>query len=143
IESWPVAALKSYIGHSLASSAGDQLCASLGVWRYGILPGILSTEAVADDVHREHLDFLLQHREVGPEGMDAVLINSKGFGGNNASASILAPHIALRMLEKRHGSAAMKAYRGKNEGVQEHQQRYDDSVIERRAETIYRFDYQV
>ena len=143
IAAWPVAALKSYIGHSLASSAGDQLCASLGVWRYGIIPGILSTEAIAEDVHQSHLDFLLQHREVGPQGMDAVLINSKGFGGNNASASILAPHIALRMLEKKHGAAALKNYRSKNETVQAQQQQYDEASIARRADTIYRFDYQV
>lgn len=143
IAAWPVAALKSYIGHSLASSAGDQLCASLGVWRYGIIPGILSTEAIAEDVHQNNVEFLLQHREVGPEGMDAVLINSKGFGGNNASASILAPHIAMRMLEKKHGAAALKSYRSKNEAVQAHQQAYDEATIARRTDTIYRFDYQV
>lgn len=143
IDAWPVAALKSYIGHSLASSAGDQLCASLGVWRYGIIPGIVSTDKVAEDVNQGNLDFLLQHREVGARGMDAVLINSKGFGGNNASASILAPHVALRMLEKKHGVAAMNAYRNRNEAVLENQQQYDNAAIARRAETIYRFDYQV
>ena len=42
IRDWPVAAIKSYLGHSLASSAGDQLTASLGVWSDGIIPGILT-----------------------------------------------------------------------------------------------------
>tara|TARA_R100001377_G_scaffold71742_1_gene47423 strand:- start:612 stop:2528 length:1917 start_codon:yes stop_codon:yes gene_type:complete len=143
IAHWPIAALKSYIGHSLASSAGDQLSASLGMWRYGIIPGIASTEAIAADVYQDNLDFLLEHRDVGNEGMDAVLINSKGFGGNNATASILAPHIALRMLEKKHGKAKMSAYAQKNEAVLEHVQRYDEAAIAGTAQSIYRFDHNV
>jgi len=143
IEHWPVAALKSYIGHSLASSAGDQLSASLGLWRYGIIPGILATEAIATDVHQDNLDFLLEHREVGTQGMDAVLINSKGFGGNNATASVLAPHIALKMLARKHGKAKMAEHGHKNQAVQEHMQRYDDAAIAGSAETIYRFDHNV
>ncbi len=143
IAHWPIAALKSYIGHSLASSAGDQLSASLGMWRYGIIPGIASTESIAADVNQDNLDFLLEHRDVGNEGMDAVLINSKGFGGNNATASILAPHIALRMLEKKHGTAKISAYAQKNEAVQEHVQRYDEAAIAGTAQSIYRFDHNV
>lgn len=143
IEHWPIAALKSYIGHSLASSAGDQLSASLGLWQYGIIPGILSTESIAHDVHQENLDFLLAHREVGVQGMDAVLINSKGFGGNNATASILAPHIAHRMLEKKHGKTKMSEYANKNESVLAHMKRYDETAIAGTAETIYRFDHNV
>lgn len=143
ISHWPVAALKSYIGHSLASSAGDQLSASLGQWRYGIIPGIFATESIAADVYQENLDFLLEHRDVGSQGMDAVLINSKGFGGNNATASILAPHIALRMLEKKHGKAKMNAYAQKNEAVQAHMHNYDEAAIAGTAQTIYRFDHNV
>ncbi len=143
IDAWPVAALKSYIGHSLATSAGDQLSASLGVWQYGIIPGILSTEAIAEDVYQDNLAFMLQHRDVGKEGMDAVLINSKGFGGNNATASVLAPHIALQMLTRKHGVAAMKDYQKRNEAVKAHLQGYDDAAIAGQAETIYRFDHQV
>ncbi len=37
IDSWPVAAIKSYVGHSMSAAAGDQLIASLGVWQYGWL----------------------------------------------------------------------------------------------------------
>lgn len=143
IAAWPIAALKSYIGHSLATSAGDQLSASLGLWRYGIIPGIASTQAIADDVHTDNLDFLLQHREVGNTGMDAVLLNSKGFGGNNATASVLAPHITMKMLEKKHGKAAMQAYALRNEAVQEHAQAYDKATIAKQSEVIYRFDHHV
>jgi len=143
ITHWPVAALKAYIGHSLASSAGDQLACSLGLWQYGIIPGILTTDRIADDVHQEHLDFVLQHRDVGTTGMDAVLLNSKGFGGNNATASILAPHITLKMLEKKHGKASMQDYTKRNEAVLQACQDYDTASIAGAVETIYRFDHNV
>jgi len=143
IKNWPVTALKSYIGHSLASSSADQLVSSLGVWKYGIIPGILSTEQIADDVHQENLEFLLQHKQVGAAGMDAVLLNSKGFGGNNATASILAPHIASRMLEKKHGKAALKNWQQRNESVMEKSAAYDQATIEGRTTAIYKFDNNV
>lgn len=143
IPNWPVAALKAQIGHSLASSAGDQLAGALGLWRYGILPGILSTDRIADDVHVANLDFLLQHRDVGREGMDAVLINSKGFGGNNATASILAPHVALKMLEKKHGRERMLEHARRNEGVLAATQAYDEGMTAGTIAPIYRFDHQV
>jgi acetoacetyl-[acyl-carrier protein] synthase len=143
ISRWPVTALKSYIGHSLASSSADQLVSSLGVWKYGIIPGILSTEQIADDVHQDNLEFLLQHKEVGSSGMDAVLLNSKGFGGNNASASVLAPHIALRMLSRKHGKAALSAWQQRNESVTQKAADYDQATIEGRTTAIYRFDHNV
>jgi acetoacetyl-[acyl-carrier protein] synthase len=143
IENWPVAAIKSYIGHSIGSASGDQLSASLGTWSDGIIPGILTVDEIADDVHQQNLDFLLQHSEVGPEGMDAVLINSKGFGGNNASASILAPHVVQRMLGKRHGSEKLKQYKQRHEQVQEQSADHDRAAMEGINNTIYRFDHGV
>jgi len=140
---WPVAAVKTYLGHSLASASADQLVSSLGVWKYGIIPGITATEAIADDVHQQHLDFLLQHREVGATGMDAVVINAKGFGGNNASASILAPHITEKMLKRRHGEQAFKQWQHKQEAVQERSRDYDEQAQRGMAGLIYRFDHQV
>lgn len=143
IQGWPIAAVKSYIGHSLASSSGDQLAASMGVWAEGIIPGILTVDEIADDVAHGSIDFLLQHREVGREAMDAVIINSKGFGGNNASASILAPHIVERMLAKRHGEKAMTQYKSRQEQVAEATLDYDNSTLAGENRTIYKFDNNV
>ncbi|PCJ25606.1 MAG: beta-ketoacyl synthase [SAR86 cluster bacterium] len=143
IQDWPITAIKSYIGHSLASSAGDQLAASLGIWSDGIIPGILTVDEIAEDVHQQKTDFLMQHKEVGSEGMDAVIINSKGFGGNNASASILAPHIVEKMLLKRHGSKALSNYKTVNESVKENTAAYDCAAMEGDNQTIYRFDHNV
>ncbi len=143
IQHWPVAAVKSYIGHSLASSSGDQIAASLGVWAEGIIPGILTVDEIADDVSHSNVDFLLQHKDVGKQSMDAVIINSKGFGGNNASASMLAPHIVEKMLTKRHGEKAISKYKSRNESVAQASLEYDTSTQEGENRTIYKFDHNV
>jgi len=75
--------------------------------------------------------------------IDATIINSKGFGGNNASASILAPHIVEKMLEKRHGANALKDYKKRNEQVVDKMAAYDQAMIEGRNNTIYKFDHNV
>jgi acetoacetyl-[acyl-carrier protein] synthase len=143
IDNWRVAAIKCYLGHSLAVSAGDQLMASLGVWKYGRIPGIVTVDKLADDVHASNLNFLLNHTEVGPQGMDAVLMNAKGFGGNNATGSILAPHVTEQMLAKKHGAAAMTEYRRRNQNVAEAAANYDRETIAGKTSPIYRFDHNV
>ena len=75
--------------------------------------------------------------------MDAVLINSKGFGGNNASASILAPHVTRQMLAKRHGRKALSAHAQRNEVVSSRAQDYDTASSAGTNGTIYRFDHNV
>ena len=85
----------------------------------------------------------MAHRELGSEYIDATVINSKGFGGNNASASILAPHVVESMLEKRHGTAALNNYKKRNEKVNEQSIIYDKESIEGVNNTIYKFDHNV
>ena len=143
IRGWPVGAVKSRLGHSIAAAAGDQLLTGLGVWQDGVLPGILTTDTVAADVVHSRLDFLLQHRVVDPQQMDAMLINSKGFGGNNASASILAPRVTHAMLLRRHGQQAKQRYRERNTKVKESTAAYVEATNRGENRTIYRFDHQV
>ena len=143
IESWPVAAVKCYLGHSQGTAGGDQLSTSLGTWAYGYIPGITTTPAFASDVHQSNLLLSNQHLEVGREGMDAVLLNSKGFGGNNASAPVLAPHIARQMLLKRHGADAMLAYDRRREQVTYAAQQYDEDATKGIARPIYLYDHNV
>ncbi|MEK9822616.1 MAG: beta-ketoacyl synthase [Gammaproteobacteria bacterium] len=139
IEKWPVAAIKAYIGHSLACASADQLVASLGVWHDGIIPGIVTSETIADDVHIDNLDFMLEHREIDPTAVDSVFINSKGFGGNNATAAVLAPHITRQMLERKHGKDALVQHAKLNEAVNERIAAYDDSMIAGENSAIYQF----
>jgi acetoacetyl-[acyl-carrier protein] synthase len=143
IRSWPVSAVKAYLGHSQGTAGGDQLFASLGVWKYGIIPGLTTTPAIAEDVHTSNLNLPLDHLNVGAEGMDSVLINAKGFGGNNASAAILAPHVVEQMLSKRHGEAVMNAWRQRREQVREQAEAYNQLAINGEARPIYLYDHNV
>ena len=91
IKKWPVSAIKSYLGHSMAPASGDQLIASLGTWNSGVIPGIHSTDSLAEDVYSEHLDILLENKTEEKDFFKGCFLNAKGFGGNNASAFILSP----------------------------------------------------
>lgn len=121
IDAWPVAAIKSYVGHSMGTAPADQLVASLGVWQYGWIPGIKTIESIADDVHHSNLNILTDHKFAGEKGEDykAVIINAKGFGGNNASGLVLSPQQTMTMLGKKYGAQAMARYADKNDTVRQ------------------------
>ncbi|WP_444901868.1 beta-ketoacyl synthase [Microbulbifer sp. SSSA007] len=139
IEKWPVCAVKAFVGHTVAAASGDQLITALGIFDKGILPGILTTDRIADDVHQENLDFSLEHVERDPRSLDLALLNSKGFGGNNATAAVLSPHLTRNMIEKRHGKKSVSHYRKSNEAVIERAQAYDAEASRGELNTIYRF----
>ena len=139
IQSWPVAAIKAYVGHSMAPASADQLGAVLGVWNDGWLPGITTIDHIADDVAQSNLNLPMQHLELDPQTQDAALINAKGFGGNNATGVILSPITAHKMLAKRWGSKAISAYQHKAEAVQAHADAYDAQMQAEPIESIYKF----
>jgi acetoacetyl-[acyl-carrier protein] synthase len=114
IKQWPVVAIKAFIGHSQGSAAGDQLASALGSFAHGLLPGIPTLDAVADDVYAERLRFFTTPQAFTA---DAAFINAKGFGGNNATGVVLSPEVTERLLTKRHGSAAIEAWKGRREAV--------------------------
>jgi acetoacetyl-[acyl-carrier protein] synthase len=143
IHNWPVAAIKCYVGHSMAVASGDQLANTLGVWQYGIIPGIATIDAVADDVLASHLRLSPSHLDCGVGNLDAAFINAKGFGGNNATALALAPHVAAQLLERKHGVKHMAAWRQKVEKTRAQAAAYDRDVTAGNAEVIYRFDHEV
>lgn len=143
IGNWPVAAVKCYLGHSQGTAGGDQLSTSLGTWKYGYIPGIVTTPEFADDVHQSNLHLSNQHIEVGAEGMDAVLLNSKGFGGNNASAPVLAPHVVKTMLSKRYSREQLNAYQDKLEQTRQVAAAYDQAALRGEAKPIYLYDNNV
>jgi acetoacetyl-[acyl-carrier protein] synthase len=143
IESWPVTALKSYLGHSIACAGADQLAMTLGVWKHGIIPGILTTRELADDVSSKNLDILLQHKQVDPLALDSAILNAKGFGGNNATASILSPAVTQRMLEKRHGKKALAQWQHGNEKVAAATEQYHYLCSHQHIEPMYHYDHDV
>jgi acetoacetyl-[acyl-carrier protein] synthase len=143
IENWPVAAIKCFVGHTMAAAGGDQLASTLGVFEHGILPGIATIDEVAADVERDHLRLSPRPLSRSPTDWDASFLNSKGFGGNNATATIMSPGIALQRLEQRHGGRALATWRQRNEAVVQKAVAWDQALTEGTARIVYRFDHEV
>jgi len=139
LSQWAVAAVKCFLGHSIGVAGGDQIAAALGVFNQGILPGITTVTGFADDVHRDHLLLSNQHVEFGTDHFQGALINSKGFGGNNASAALLAPGWCHKFLQQRYGAKAWTAYQHRHEAVQAAAYGYRDQVMTAVPPSIYRF----
>lgn len=137
IADWPIAAVKAFVGHSLATASGDQLISALGTFKYGLLPGIKTVDRFADDIHAEHLR--LSMRDVRRDDLDVCFINSKGFGGNNATGVLLSPRITEKMLRKRHGEAAFADYCARREATREAARRYDEQALKGQFDILYHF----
>lgn len=141
LKSWKVSAIKAYLGHSMGPAAGDQIIPTLGVWAEGYIPGIKTISHIADDVHRSNLDILMDHKAVGVKGEDMLgaVVNSKGFGGNNASTLLLSPAKTLEMLANKYGASTIKQYHHRNEAVAESARQYDTDAIAGKTSVIYKF----
>jgi acetoacetyl-[acyl-carrier protein] synthase len=126
VDNWPVCAIKAYVGHSLGPAGGDQLAAILGTWKHGWMPGITTVDHVADDVHDSNLNFALSHLQIDPREMEGAFINSKGFGGNNATGFFMSPGYTGHMLTQRWGEKKMNAWRHRNEAVASTALDYDE-----------------
>lgn len=138
ISSWPVSAVKAYVGHSLSAASGEQLIASLGIFKYGLIPGIKTITKVADDVFSDRLQISTKD-ELCKQPLDVAFLNSKGFGGNNATASIFAPHVVESMLARRYGDAVFARYKDKREQVRTAASAYDLAALQGNFATIYHF----
>ena len=68
-----------------------------------------------------------------------MLLNSKGFGGNNATGAVLSPSITRAMLEKRHGKKAMAAHDDRCAEVTQRANDYDNRMISEGVDPIYQF----
>lgn len=137
IADWPIAAVKAFVGHSLATASGDQLISALGTFKYGLLPGIKTVDRFADDIHDEHLS--LSMRDVRRDDLEVCFINSKGFGGNNATGVLLSQQVTEKMLRKRHGEAAFADYCARREATREAARRYDEQALKGQFDILYHF----
>ena len=143
IKSWPVTAIKSYLGHSMATAAGDQLSCVLGTWNKGIVPRIHSIEKVAEDVFDENLNILIEDKIEDINFYKGAFLNAKGFGGNNASALIISPEVTKTIIKKRHSRKEIKAYSRKLEATRAKTKKYNNSASKGNYRTIYKFDNKV
>ncbi|HEY5647458.1 MAG TPA: beta-ketoacyl synthase [Pseudomonadales bacterium] len=139
IDAWPVGAVKAYVGHSMAPAGGDQLAAVLGTWAHGWLPGITTIDHIAEDVHHDRLELPMHHRRLEDDRLDGAFINSKGFGGNNATGFFLSPDLTMQMLAKRWGKARVLEHQRLNESVAERAADYDSHADDAETKAIYHF----
>jgi len=139
IENWPVAAVKSYLGHSLGPASGDQLMACLGTFAQGILPGIKTIDSVAEDVYADRLAIPMKDVELGVDNVDVAFLNSKGFGGNNASATVLSPRVLHSFLSKRYTADKLVAFQKAQEATIERAHSYLQAADAGKLDPIYEF----
>lgn len=139
IEDLPVVAVKAFVGHSLASASADQLISALGSFRYQLLPGIKTIDRIADDVYQQHLRFSTTDVSRADNPVQVCFINSKGFGGNNASAVVLGPQPVERMLRRRYGEERFADYQRRREHTREVAAAYEQRAMFGELDVIYNF----
>ena len=143
IKSWPVTAIKSYLGHSMAVAAGDQLSCVLGTWNKGIIPRIHSITETAEDVFDDNLNFLTEDKSEDPNFYKGAFLNAKGFGGNNASALILGPDFTFSQIKEHYTKKALKDYERKLENTRKSVLEYNENASKGDYNTIYKFNHEV
>ena len=143
IQSWPMAAIKCFLGHSIGASGGDQLISALGTWQYGIIPGISTIDKAAADVFDSNLAISPEHKQVDAHSLDVALLNAKGFGGNNATAVVLSPTIAKTMLMNKHGTKKIHAWEKKRQATIEAADAFDQCASQAIESVTYKFDHDV
>jgi acetoacetyl-[acyl-carrier protein] synthase len=119
IQSLPVTAIKSYLGHSLAAAGGDQMISSLGSWKNNLIPGIHSTPKLADNVFTENVNFLLENLEFEENKFDFAVLNAKGFGGNNGTALIASPTKTMELLQTKYSAKELTKYCALKQNIDE------------------------
>jgi len=133
-----VTAIKAYVGHSLSTASGDQLISALGTFKYQMIPGIKTIAEVAPDVAQERLRFPLQDMDVSGNKMDVAFINSKGFGGNNATAVLLSPAKVEEMLAVRYADR-FNDYLSQRDTTRAVAEQYARQADAAQLDVIYRF----
>ncbi len=139
ISNWSVSAVKAYLGHSLGPASGDQMAATLGVFSQGIIPGIKTISGIADDVYADRLAIHCADEQKDQRDLKVAFLNSKGFGGNNATATVFSPTVAKQFLVSKHGKAAVTLYESKLSTTTEHAATYLDKANKGQLDPLYHF----
>jgi acetoacetyl-[acyl-carrier protein] synthase len=94
---------------------------------------------VADDDLDERLNISKTAIDKGAGNIDVAFLNSKGFGGNNATATVLSPQVVETMLAKRYSTKEMAAYESRRKQVRDKASAYDVAATQGHFDTIYHF----
>jgi len=139
IQDWPVTAVKSYVGHTISTASGDQLMSAMGTFKYQIIPGIKTVSKIAEDVNQQRTAFPLQDMDMSDKNMHVAFINSKGFGGNNATAVLLSPQQVETMLTARYDKQQIADYKAKRDITRDAAEAYANRADIAELDVIYRF----
>jgi acetoacetyl-[acyl-carrier protein] synthase len=137
INNWPLAAVKSYLGHTIGAASGDQMAACLGSFERGLVPGIQTIDAVASDVYGSRLAISSEHQQL--DDIKVGFLNSKGFGGNNATAAVLAPSVVDGYLSHHYSASALADYRAKLNETEQHVSSYISKADSGELDVEYHF----
>jgi acetoacetyl-[acyl-carrier protein] synthase len=143
VQQWVVAATKCFVGHSLGAAAGDQTSFALGTFATGIVPGVTTVGDFADDLFGERLSLSNAHRQYDRPHWQGIFINTKGFGGNNATGLLLSPEATWSLLKREHGADARSRYDEAHEAVLAEQERYRSALLDGQDKAIYNFGSEV
>ena len=143
LDEWKITGLKGALGHTMGPAAGDELMTAIGFWKHGFIPGINTTKKLAEDVYKNNLNFILEDAEKDKESIDAIYLNAKGFGGNNASAGIISPKIAIDLAKEEFSKNEHLKYQQNKEKVLESSLNYQESCKKGDYRVIYRFNEEV
>ena len=138
-----VTGLKGYLGHTMGPAGGDQLACSLGIFDRGIIPGLNSTPKLADDVITNNLNFCMENEEIDTSDLDAFFLNAKGFGGNNATASIYKSNFVTKMLPKLFSKSKLSSYEAALEKTRKNKLVYNSNCLEGNFNLIYRANEEI
>ena len=142
VNNMPVTSVKSKLGHTMGTAGMDQIWSALGALESQKLSGICTIPKLADDVFTENLDYFLEDREF-EDKKDIVFLNSKGFGGNNATSALISKDLTLDLINKRYSSSELNKWQGLQEKTLESRAQNKLAAINNEIEPIYEFDKDV
>ena len=142
IENLPVTSVKSKLGHTMGTAGMDQIWCGLGALESQKLTGICTIPKLADDVFKENLDFFLENKEFGSQ-KDIAFLNSKGFGGNNATSALISSSLTEELLQRRFTEKELKAWKKKREATLKLREKNFELAVNSDIEPIYEFDKDV
>ncbi|MDA9691713.1 beta-ketoacyl synthase [bacterium] len=142
IENLPVTSVKSKLGHTMGTAGMDQIWCGLGALESQKLTGICTIPKLADDVFKENLDFFLENKEFNSQ-KDIAFLNSKGFGGNNATSALISSNLTEELLQRRFTEKELKAWKKKREATLKLREKNFELAVNSDIEPIYEFDKDV
>ena len=142
IRNLPVTSVKSKLGHTMGTAGMDQIWCGLGALESQKLTGICTIPKLADDVFKDNLDFFLDNKEFSSQ-KDIAFLNSKGFGGNNATSALISSNLTEELLQRRFTEKELKAWKKKREATFKLREKNFELAVNSDIEPIYEFDKDV